>query len=125
MTRLLIRTTAASGLFYRLGRAWTAAGVAVDEDDLSPEDRAVLEAEPMLHVGPAPDAARVAVAADDDLRGRVRAAIAGLAEEGFTEGAPTLEAVRAALPDVKRGLTAKLVAEVWDSVRSPSPPLPT
>ena len=118
---LLISTTAPSGLFFRLGRAWTKAGVPVARDAFTDEEWAVLQAEPMLHIGPAPSASEDAATAEDDLRARVRVAIAGLAEADFEAGAPKLDALRAALPDVRRGLTARLVAEVWDALKASAP----
>ncbi|WP_037087931.1 hypothetical protein [Cereibacter sphaeroides] len=122
MARILIRATSPSGLRFRLGRGWTAAGEVVEAHDFTAEDWAVLQSDPMLHIGPAPDEAAAAVASASELKDRLREAIAALPAEGFGEdGAPKLDALRAALPAGTAGLTKKLVAEVWAGLKAEVP----
>ena len=114
--RFLVRTIAPSGRFFRVGRAWTAEGTVLDEGDLAPPVWAALKAEPMIHIGPAPDAAEAEV---EDLRPRIRAAIAALGDDGFgQDGAPLIEAVRKALPAGGQAVTKPMVLEVWADLKA-------
>lgn len=117
--KILVRTTAATGLFFRAGRAWTREGCIMSRDDLPPETWAVLQAEPLIHIGPAPDAAETAVAASDDLKAQIREAITRLAPEDFgQDGAPLLEAVRKQLPEGSAAIGKKQVTEVWAGLKA-------
>ncbi len=54
-----------------------------------------------------------------DLKEAVRVAIGKLAPSDFDgKGVPRTAAIRAALPEVTRGLTAALVAEVWGDLKA-------
>lgn len=117
--KLLVRTTAEAGSFFRAGRAWTRGGTVLEQGDLSRETWATLRAEPLIHIGPAPDDAEVAAAEAADLKGLVRKAIAGLGNDDFgQDGTPLLEAVRKALPEGRPAVTKKLVSEVWAELKA-------
>lgn len=121
MRLLMISTTAASGLFHRCGRAFTAEGVVVAQDEFSEAEWERLAAEPMLHIRPAPEEAELAVAAEDDLKAQLRRVIAGLAPADFGEdGVPLADPIRKALPGIS-GITKKLVAEVWAALKDQEP----
>lgn len=116
--KLLVRTTAPSGSFHRAGRAWTRDGIILSQDDLSPEVWKVLQAEPLIHIAPAPDDAEVAAAEAGDLAARIREAIARLGDEDFgQDGVPLLEAVRKQLPEGSPAISKKLVTEVWAALK--------
>lgn len=117
--KLLVRTTAPSGTFHRAGRAWTKDGIVVNRGDLSRETWEILQAEPLIHIGPAPDDAEVAAVAAEDLKEAVRQAIAGLDNEGFgQDGTPLLDAVRKALPEGCPPITKKLVSDIWGELKA-------
>ena len=115
--KLIVRTTAPGGTFFRAGRAWTKEGTILDQADLSREAWAILRAEPLIHIGPAPDAAELAAAETGDLNALVRKAIANLAPEEFgQDGVPLLDALRKQLPE-GTVVTKKLVSEVWGKLK--------
>lgn len=117
--KVLVRTTAPSGTFFRAGKKWTRDGTVLDQDDLTPEVWKALAAEPLIHIGPAPDAAEVAAAEIGGLKTQVRQAIAALDADGFGEdGAPLTDAVRAQLPEITKGITKKLVLDVWAELKA-------
>lgn len=117
--KFLVRTTAPSGTFFRAGKKWTQDGTVLGQDDLTPEAWDILKAEPLIHIGPAPDAADVAAAEAGDLQAQVRRAIAALDAEGFgQDGAPLLDAVRGQLPEIAKGITKKLVLDVWTGLKA-------
>ncbi len=122
--KVLVKTTADPGPFHRCGRAWTKAGVVVDRDELSKAEWERLAAEPMLHIGPAPDEAELAEADTAILTDELRRIIAGLDADGFgKDGKPKLEALRAALPKAKDQITAELRDQVWAAL-TPTKPAP-
>ncbi|MDQ7775167.1 MAG: hypothetical protein Q4615_04255 [Paracoccus aminovorans] len=117
--KVLVRTTAPSGTFHRAGRAWTKEGTVLDQGDLTRETWEILRAEPLIHIGPAPDDAEVAAAEADVLKDAVRRAIAGLDNDGFgQDGTPLLDAVRKALPEGSAAITKKLVSDVWAELKA-------
>lgn len=117
--KILVRTTAPSGTFFRAGRAWTKAGTVLEQGDLTRQTWAILEAEPMIHIGPAPDDAELAAASADDLKALVRKAIAGLGDESFgQDGVPLLDAVRKELPEGSPAVTRKLVSDIWAELKA-------
>lgn len=121
MRLLLISTTAASGLFYRCGRAFTAEGVIVTQDEFTEAEWQRLQDEPFLHIRPAPEDAELAATAEDDLKAQLRRVIAGLPPEEFgADGVPLAEAIRKALPGTS-GITKKLVANVWAELKDQKP----
>lgn len=106
------------GSFRRLGRTFTAAGSIVDPTEFTKEEWDILVNEKMLHIGPAPEGA-AAEGAADALRGLVKEALGKLdASKDFAEdGTPKADAVRKHLPPNTKGVTAKLVAEVWAELK--------
>lgn len=117
--KLLVRTTAPLGTFFRAGRAWTRGGIVLDQGDLTREAWATLRAEPLIHIGPAPDDAEVAAAEAGDLNLAVRHAIAALDSDGFgQDGTPLLDAVRKALPEGAPTISKKLVSDVWAELKA-------
>lgn len=120
--KVIVRTTAPSGTFHRAGRAWTKDGTVLEQGDLSRETWAVLEAEPLIHIGPAPDDAEVAAIAADALNAQIREAIATLENDGFgQDGVPLLDAVRKAMPKGSAVITKKLLTEVWAALKDEAP----
>lgn len=116
--KILVKTVADPGPFFRLGRGWTKAGVVVEQAEFSDDEWALLAGEPMLHVGPAPDEAEIAQVQADDLGDRLKAMIAGLEADSFgKDGKPRLDALRAALPEAKDQITAELRDQVWAGVK--------
>jgi len=100
------------GSFRRLGRTFTTEGTVVDAGAFTKEEWDILVAEPMLHVGPAPEGAVAAAPDDSALREAVKTAIGNLAPDDFgDDGKPKLAAVRK--QPGARGATADLLAEVW------------
>lgn len=117
--KLLVKTTAPADPFYRLGRAFTKEGVIVARDEFTEAEWAIIVAEPLLHIGPAPEGVAEAAAASD-LAERIRVVIAELDQADFAEdGSPKPEAVRARLPGMT-GVTKKAVAEVWAALKPAS-----
>lgn len=117
--KLLVRTTAPSGTFFRAGRAWTKEGTVLDHGDLTAATWEILRAEPLIHIGPAPDDAEVAAAEAGDLKEAVRKAIARLDNEGFgQDGTPLLDAVRKAMPEGSPTITKKLVSDIWAELKA-------
>jgi len=121
---ILIRSIPADGFegHFRLGQFWPRAGRVVAQDAFTADEWAVLNADPRLHIGPAPDEAQVEAGAKvDSLKARVRAAISQLEPGDFdADGQPKLGAVKERLPDEARKITAKLVAEVWAEIARPT-----
>ncbi len=125
MTKQLIRiaavASALNGTFFRLGRAFTTEGVIVEPETFTEDEWAVLQSTSMLHISPAPEGAEVEMAAQATVADAVKAAIGALEPAGFDkDGAPTVAALRDALPDLSKKITAKLVAEVWSELK-PAP----
>lgn len=115
-----IAAIAAAG-FYRAGHFWPHEGVVIDPDTLEPEVMARLEAEPNLHIEPAPtgETAADVVQADEGLRDRIRAAIAALPADAFgADGTPNLTPLRKALPGDAKRITAELRDEIWAGLQS-------
>jgi hypothetical protein len=66
-----------------------------------------------------PSPAKAQVMSGDELAALVREAIGKLEASDFeADGAPKLAAVQGKLPDVTKGLTKKLVAEVWAGLKT-------
>lgn len=124
MTKLVLIKAAASALhgsFRRLGRTFTTEGSIVNPADFSPAEWDVLVGEKMLHIGPAPDDAEVAVD-DSALREVIKGAISKLQAEDFgDDGLPKVDALRKVLPAKTKGVTSTLIAEVWAAVKPPAP----
>jgi len=122
MTQLLLIkavATALHGTFFRLGRAWPKEGTVVAEDEFSSEEWAVLKAEPMLHIVPAPHELEVAAADDRRAIDAIKAAIGTLPPEEFdAQGKPKVAALKAALPGV--AVTAALRDAAWAEVNPPA-----
>lgn len=119
--KLLVRTTAPSGRFHRAGRVWTVEGTVLTKDDLPPKVWQILQAEPLLHIAPAPDDAEIAATRTDDQKAVIRQAIAALDNDGFgQDGVPLLDALRKQLPEDAPAITKKLVAEVWAELKAKS-----
>ncbi len=117
-----IAAIAAAG-FYRAGQFWPHEGVVIDPDTLDPGVMARLEAEPNLHIEPAPDGETAAevVQADDALRERIRAAIGDLPAEAFgADGTPNLTPLRRALPEDAKRITAELRDDIWAGLKPPA-----
>ncbi|MGS4945200.1 hypothetical protein ACVDG3_06950 [Meridianimarinicoccus sp. RP-17] len=105
---------------FRCGVQFDATAAAFPEDRFTPREWAQIEADPMLAVIDE-GAAKIATpeGADLDLRQRIIAAIANLsADEFIASGAPDLGALRAALPDDAKAITAALRDEVWEDVKA-------
>lgn len=117
--KLIVRTSAPSGTFHRAGRVWTKDGTVLHEADLSRETWAILQAEPLIHIGPAPDDAEVEAMSAEVLKAMIREAIAALEDGGFgQDGAPLLDAVRKAMPEGSPAITKKLVSDVWTELKA-------
>lgn len=105
---------------FRAGVQFDATPAAFPEDRFTPREWAQIKADPMLAVldaDAAPDA--TPEGADLALRQRIVAAIATLsADEFIASGAPDLGALRAALPDDAKAITAKLRDEVWADMKA-------
>jgi hypothetical protein len=118
---ILIRSIPADGFegHFRLGQFWPRAGRVVATDAFSAEDWAVLEADPRLHIGPAPDEAQVeAEAKAQSLKDQIVAVLGTLEPGDFeADGQPKLGAVKERLPEQAKKVTAKLVAEVWAGLK--------
>ncbi|MBR3371176.1 MAG: hypothetical protein IKG52_11170 [Rhodobacteraceae bacterium] len=116
MSKLIKIAALAQAGFFRAGQFWPHEGVVVDADEL---DEAVLKrlaGDRNLRIEPAPEGATVVevAAATDDLKARLRAAIAGLPSDAFgASGAPNLTPLREALPADASQITGTLRDEVW------------
>jgi hypothetical protein len=121
MSALLIRSTAGDGFegHFRLGQFWPRAGRVVAQDAFTADEWAVLEADPRLHIGPAPDEAQVeAEAKAQSLKDQIVAVLGTLEPGDFeADGQPKLGAVKERLPEQAKKVTAKLVAEVWAGLK--------
>ena len=118
MTKLLIKATQEIGR-CRVGQFWPHTGRVVAEDDFSEEEWALLAADPILHISPAPDAADVAAAeATATLRQMVAEAIGRLEPAEFdAKGTPLVAGIAAKLPPETKGITKALVGEVWAGMK--------
>lgn len=116
---------AAGGTFRRLGRSFSAEGTVISRADFSDADWAILEGEKSLKITPAPEGGAASAAdqaADEALRALVKEALGKLDPAEFGEGGvPNADAVRRVLPPKTKGVTASLVAEIWESLKSPPP----
>lgn len=112
--KVLIRAAAHAlgGMFFRLGRKWTAEGVVVDRSEFTETDWLRLANEKMLHIGPVPEGVAAEVDAVD-LKAAIKTAIAHLEPAEFDEASrePKLDAVRKLV--ARKGVTKALLAEVW------------
>ena len=121
MSALLIRSTAGDGFegHFRLGQFWPRAGRVVAQDAFTADEWAALEADPRLHIGPAPDEAQIeAEAKAQSLKDQIVAVLGTLEPGDFeADGQPKLGAVKERLPEQARKVTAKLVAEVWAGLK--------
>lgn len=118
-----ISAIAAAG-FYRGGQLWPHEGVVVDPDTLEDGVLARLQAEPRLHVEPAPagETAAETEQADDALRDRIKAAIGELPADAFgADGAPNLTPLRKALPEDAKRITSHLRDAIWAELKPAQP----
>ncbi|UXU74356.1 MULTISPECIES: hypothetical protein [unclassified Paracoccus (in: a-proteobacteria)] len=121
--QLVVSTTAPSGIFHRAGRAWTREGTVLDEGDLPAATWAILRAEPLIHIAPAPGDQDRAATVAETARAAIRKAIAALEPGDFgQDGVPLLDAVRRRLAEPVPGLGRKLVAEVWAELKDEAGP---
>ena len=119
MARVLITTSAALGLFFRLGRAFTKAGEVFDQGDFTEDQWAVLAKEPLLHIAAAPTEADTAKADEDKLAKALKAAFGKLAKEDFdADGLPLSEAMHRLLPTWAKGTSPEVIALAWSSLKS-------
>lgn len=118
MAKILIRSLTGA-TFFRAGLGFPPEGRVIETDELSAEALALLGAEPNLRAEPAPTDADVEAVQAADLSERIRRAIAGLTEADFEDGKPKLAAVKAALPEDARRVTAKLLSEIWAGLQPP------
>jgi hypothetical protein len=66
-----------------------------------------------------PSLGKAPILSGDELAAQVREAIGKLEAADFeADGAPKLAAVQGKLPDVTKGLTKKLLAEVWAGLKA-------
>lgn len=123
MSALKLLKIAAIGvdLFFRAGRAWPKDGVTIPVTDLTEADLQRIKAEPRLHVEEI-DADAVDEISDEELRALLSQAIAALEPDAFgQDGKPKLEALRSALPDEKKRITAEMRDEVWVALQKAVP----
>lgn len=117
MARLVLISAVASavnGSFMRLGHKWSTEGTVVEPSDFTEADWAILTAEKMLHIGPAPDGAAAAVIEDTALRDALKVSIGALEAGDFeADGKPKLGALKERHPAQAKRITAKLVADLW------------
>lgn len=100
---------------FRAGRFWPAEGAVVENGEFDEGARAALAADPYLRVEPVA-AGESAADAVEAAKEAIVAAIAGLPPEAFgADGKPKLDALRAALPDLK--VSAALRDDVWSEVK--------
>lgn len=118
MAKILIRSLTGA-IFHRAGLGFPPEGRIIETEELSAEALAVLGAEPNLRAEPAPTEAEVQQAETADLSERIRRAIAGLTEADFEDGKPKLSALKAALPEDAKRVTARLLAEIWAGLHPP------
>lgn len=112
--------TALNGVFHRLGRAWTTEGTIVAPDDFTEAEWEILQGTSMLHITPAPDGAEVEAQVNLTVADAVKAAIPKLDAGAFDgAGVPKLDALKEALPEMAKKITAKLVAGVWAELNPP------
>ena len=121
MKLLLIKAVSAvmHDTFFRLGRAWTKEGTVVPADEFTEAEWAVLAAEPMLHIGPAPSDAEVTETGEREVIDAIKAALGDLTPDDFdANGKPKVAALKARLPD--QPITAALRDAAWAEV-TPAP----
>lgn len=112
--------SAVSDVFYRLGRAWSKDGTVVCRDEFSADEWGILKAEKMLHIGPAPDEAEAAAAADETAVERIKAVLGDLQPDDFQkDGKPKLDVLKAKLPEL--AVTAALRDQAWAAVKPAQP----
>ncbi len=121
MSALLIRSTADNGFegHFRLGQFWPRVGRVVAQDAFTADEWALLTDDTRLHIGPAPDEAKVeAEAKAQSLKDQIVAVLGTLEPGDFeADGQPKLGAVKERLPEQAKKVTAKLVAEVWAGLK--------
>ena len=117
----LIRSIPADGFegHYRLGQFWPNTGRVVAPATFSAEDWAVLEADPRLRIGPAPDDAVVETEAKaQSLKDQIVAVLGTLEPGDFeADGTPKLGAVKERLPEYAKKVTPKLVDQIWAGLK--------
>lgn len=118
MTKLLIKATQEVGR-CRVGQFWPQSGRVVAQADFTTDEWALLMADPILHISPAPDEAEVAAAeAGTALRQMIGEAIGRLDVTDFDAGgAPKRAAIQKFVPPGTKGVTSELVAEVWAGMK--------
>lgn len=121
MSKLIKIAALAQAGFFRAGRFWPHEGVIVDAEELDETNLKRLANDRNLRIDPAPEGATVAdvAAATDDLKARLRAAIATLPADAFgATGAPNLTPLREALPEDAADITGSLRDEVWAALQA-------
>jgi hypothetical protein len=117
MTRFVLISavaTAANGQFMRLGRMWPTSGTVVDATGFTEDQWAILTAEKMLHIGPAPEGAAAVAVEDAALRDVLKATLGALEPGDFeANGKPKLGALKERHPDLANRITAKLLTALW------------
>jgi len=121
MSRLIKIAALAQAGFFRAGQFWPHEGVVVDADELGEAAIKRLAGDRNLRIEAAPEGATIADVAEatEELKARLRAAIAALPADAFgATGAPNLAPLREALPEDAASITSTLRDEVWAALQA-------
>lgn len=118
MKKLLIKATQEIGR-CRVGQFWPHTGRVVADADFTKEEWVALAGDPILHISPAPDEAEAAAAEATVMLRQLVAEILGKLETADfdAEGFPLPDSVLGKLPRGTKGVSKKLVAEVWAGMK--------